>query len=205
MGWSVQIPSAGRDAAVGTFAVCRRPTLAHNLSEVCIWGRTRQEESQAPVLSWSWQGTGMGAVSAWGLVFLFCPAELLHGAASAAEIPAPCSPLPSLEAFGVLDFVHTLVPGSQAGRSCSERVSKATLSCLLPAPCLEHTLVFLLPNGSCSSLQPEHLELQSAAAPCLSCGIRMLSAAALSAPWGQFIFQGAGMEFSPATFFPGPV
>lgn len=30
----------------------------------------------------------------------------------------------------------------------------------------------------------------------------MLSAAALSAPWGQFIFQGAGMEFSPAAFWP---
>lgn len=84
---------------------------------------------------------------------------------SPAEIPAPRSPLPSLAAFGVLDFVHTPAPSSQAGGSCSERLSKATLSCLLPAPCLEHTLIFLLSNGSSSSVQPQQLQLHSAAAP----------------------------------------
>lgn len=116
------------------------------------------------------------------------------------------SPLPSLAAFGVLDFVHTPAPGSQAGRSCFERLSKAMLSCLLPALCLEHTLIFLLSNGSSSSMQPEASLAAKCSCPLVSSGgIRtsMLSAAALQ-PLGVSLFfsQGAGMELSPAGFWP---
>lgn len=116
------------------------------------------------------------------------------------------SPLPSLAAFGVLDFVHTPAPGSQAGRSCFERLSKAMLSCLLPALCLEHTLIFLLSNGSSSSVQPEASLAAKCSCPLVSSGgdqdLDALSCST-SAPWGQFIFsQGAGMELSPAGFWP---
>lgn len=100
------------------------------------------------------------------------------------------SPLPSLAAFGVLDFVHTPAPGSQAGRSCFERLSKAMLSCLLPALCLEHTLIFLLSNGSSSSMQPEASLAAKCSCPLVSSGgIRtsMLSAAALQ-PLGVSLF-----------------
>lgn len=136
------IPSAGRDAAgpaVGTFAICCRPALTHSeLSEVCIWGRARQEK-QVPgtcfVLELARHRDG--GCQCWGRVGPVSPSvplqlqKLLHGAA---EIAAPGSPLPSLAAFGVLDFVHMPAPSSQAGRSCFERLSKAMLSCLLPAP-----------------------------------------------------------------------
>lgn len=114
---------------------------------------------------------------------------------SPAEIPAPRSPLPSLAAFGVLDFVHTPAPSSQAGGSCSERLSKATLSCLLPAPCLEHTLIFLLSNGSSSSVQPQQLQLHSAAAPLSLLGdqdLHALSCCTFS-PLGSVCFPRGGI------------
>lgn len=65
------------------------------------------------------------------------------------------SALPSPAAFGVLDFVRTPVPRSQAGRSCFEGLAKATLSHPLPARCLEHTSLFVLFNASSRSVQSE--------------------------------------------------
>lgn len=129
-----------------------------------MWGRTRQEERvPGTCFVLDLAGHRAGGCQCWGHFGHVSPSvllqlqELLHGAA---EIAAPHSPLPSLAAFGVLDFVHTPAPSSQAGRSCLERLSKATLSCLLPAPCLEHTLIFLMDsysNGSSGSVQPEPL------------------------------------------------
>lgn len=119
-------------------------------------GQGRTSEFQAPVFSeLAWGLSVLG--TCWARVaFLSCcscrsSCTVLH---LLLKFQLLASPLPSLAAFGVLDFVHTPAPGSQAGRSCFERLSKAMLSCLLPAPCLEHTLIFLLSNGSSSSVQP---------------------------------------------------
>lgn len=96
------------------------------------------------------------------------------------------SPLPSPAAFGVLDFVRTPVPRSQAGRSCFEGPAKATLSHPLPAPCLEHTSLFVLFNASSRSVQPEAPLTAKRSCPLVSFGggIRTstLSAVSLQPP-----------------------
>lgn len=151
----------------------------------------------------------MGAVSAGDVLDVCHPSVLLqlqgllHGAASLLKFQLLASPLPSLAAFGVLDFVHTPAPSSQAGRSCSERLVQGHAE--LSAPSLERTLIFLLSNGSSSSVQPEAPLAAKCSCPLVSPGGSGPRCSQLQhfSPLGSVYFpRELGMEFSPTSFWP---